>query len=116
MPKAFIFSVRRFPFSFFFNKAKQGEAVKATLNPEWDTMVELLVADYTQVCVRNDKLSLAIYNRVNYLLFFSQTTLSFVVLDKETPTIKVIKDDRGHFMGSCNLSLTEVRESKEKGH
>ncbi|KAK2560441.1 Uncharacterized protein P5673_016790 [Acropora cervicornis] len=64
-------------------QAKQGEAVKATLNPEWDTMVELLVADYTQ------------------------TTLSFVVLDKDTPTIKVIKDDRGHFMGSCNLSLTE---------
>ncbi|XP_015752800.1 PREDICTED: protein kinase C beta type-like [Acropora digitifera] len=64
-------------------QAKQGEAVKATLNPEWDTMVELLVADYTQ------------------------TTLSFVVLDKETPAIKVIKDDRGHFMGSCNLSLTE---------
>lgn len=44
----------------FFFKAKQGEAVKATLNPKWDTMVELLVADYTQVCVHNDKLSLAI--------------------------------------------------------
>ena len=39
---------------------------------------------------------------------FSQTTLSFVVLDKDTNAIKMIKDERGDFMGSCNLSLTEV--------
>lgn len=57
--------------------------MKGTLNPVWDTMVEILVADFTQ------------------------TTLSFVVLDKDTNAIKLIKEDRGDFMGSCNLSLTE---------
>jgi len=64
-------------------QAKRGEAIKGTLSPVWDTMVEILVADFTQ------------------------TTLSFVVLDKDTNAIKMIKEDRGDFMGSCNLSLTE---------
>lgn len=64
-------------------QAKHGEAVKGTRNPVWNTMVELLVADYTQ------------------------TTLSFVVLDKDTTAIRMIKEDREDFMGSCNLSLTE---------
>ena len=31
-------------------QAKRGETVKGTLSPVWDTMVEILVADYTQVC------------------------------------------------------------------
>ncbi|PFX19516.1 Synaptotagmin-4 [Stylophora pistillata] len=65
-------------------QAKRGEAVKGTLSPIWDTMVEILVADFTQ------------------------TTLSFVILDKDTNSIKMIKDERSDFMGSCNLSLTEV--------
>ena len=30
-------------------QAKRGEAVKGTLSPVWDTMVEILVADFTQV-------------------------------------------------------------------
>ena len=30
-------------------QAKRGEPVKATLSPVWDTMVEIPVADYTQV-------------------------------------------------------------------
>lgn len=46
------------------------------------------------------------------MFFFLQTTLSFVVLDKGTNAIKMIKEDRGDFMGSCNLSLTEVREKR----
>lgn len=45
-----------------------------------------------------------------FILFFFQTTLSFVVLDKDTNAIKMIKDDRDDFMGSCNLSLTQVKE------
>ena len=44
----------------------------------------------------------------NVYFVFAQTTLSFVVLDKDTNAIKMIKDERGDFMGSCNLSLTEV--------
>ena len=55
---------------------------------------------------------------VDYFVFF-QTNLSFVVLDKDTNAIKMIKDERGDFMGSCNLSLTEVslktrRRKKQK--
>lgn len=38
-------------FNFLF-QAKRGEAVKGTLSPVWDTMVEILVADFTQVCYR----------------------------------------------------------------
>ena len=44
-----------------------------------------------------------------YRFFVFQTTLSFVVLDKDTNAIKMIKDDRDDFMGSCNLSLTQVK-------
>ena len=45
-------------------------------------------------------------------MFLYQTTLSFVILDKDTNAIKMIKDERGDFMGSCNLSLTEVSMRK----
>ena len=45
-----------------------------------------------------------------YYIFVFQTMLSFVVLDKDTNAIKMIKDDRDDFMGSCNLSLTQVKE------
>lgn len=43
---------------FFFNslfQAKRGEAVKGTLSPVWDTMVEILVGDFTQVCYRKNR-------------------------------------------------------------
>lgn len=63
-----------------------GHIIEENLNPEWDTMVEFFTLDYTQ------------------------TTLSFVVHDRDTSTIPnmlTLIDDNDDFMGSCNMPLTK---------